>query len=64
MEASRASQAVSRIEAALARIERAAEQAPASTASDSDLALRHRRLEDTVRKQLGELDTLIARLEQ
>ncbi len=46
-----------RIDAALARLERAAELPPAG---DAELAARHDRLKASVSKALGQLDDLIA----
>ena len=64
MDSSRVIRAMSRIEDALARIERAAASPRSVDAGDAELAKRHERLKDTVREQLGELDSLIARLER
>ena len=52
--------AMSRIEAALARIERLADQ---KSGGDSDLAERHDRLRTRVSAALVELDTVIESLE-
>lgn len=55
--------AMNRVEAALGRIERAAERAGA-TRSDGDLARRHEMLRERVGAALAELDTVIGRLER
>lgn len=60
--------AVQRIEAALARIARAADRpraaAPAMAPSVSKLVERHESLRETVAQALGELDKLLGELEQ
>ena len=61
--------AMARIEAALGRIERAASERPAATASTTDnanaaeLVARHEALRETVNASLADLDRLIGRLE-
>ena len=56
MSQERAEQALNRLEAAIARIERAAR--PVAT-SDSGLAERHEQLRSAVARSLRQLDTLI-----
>lgn len=67
MDSARISQAMDRIDRALARIETQAAlgrgRSPAPSADDGLLEQRHEALKDTVRSALTELDTLIERLE-
>ena len=63
MDGDRSERALQRIEAALARIERAAQHRPAvasAPAGDPELARRHARLRDAVGQSLRQLDALIA----
>lgn len=55
-------QAITRIEAALERLEAASERAPDT--QDADLARRHEALRQNVRLTLSELDVLIGALEK
>ncbi|GMM93842.1 hypothetical protein MTsN3n11_21440 [Qipengyuania sp. MTN3-11] len=67
MEAERISRAMGRIEAALERIERAREtnaHAAASSGGNPELVARHEALRESVIATIGELDTLIGRLER
>ena len=68
MESARISQAMDRIDRALARIETQAalgrQRVPALMDEDPQLAQKHEALKETVRTTLGELDTLIERLER
>ncbi|MFA9201556.1 MAG: hypothetical protein ACEQR8_10320 [Cypionkella sp.] len=61
----RSEAAVQRIEAALARIARVADSAPAAAASPNVLALidRHETLREQVAAALAELDAVIAEIE-
>lgn len=61
----RISQAMGRIEAALARIERAsAERASAAPSGNAELVARHEALRESVSASIAELDTLIGRLDR
>ena len=63
MDGDRGERALQRIDAALARIERAARQRPAApgpAAGDPELAQRHARLREAVGQSLRQLDALIA----
>lgn len=64
MEQTRSSQAVARIEAALARIEKACAAPPPPSAAEDALKRRNAALELALREGLGELDALIERLER
>jgi len=68
MTGDRTEAAVQRIEAALARIAQAADRpratAPAAPPSVSALVERHESLRETVAQALGDLDALLAELEQ
>ena len=68
MTGDRTEAAVQRIEAALARIAQAADRpraaAHAAPPSVSALVERHESLRETVAQALGDLDTLLAELEQ
>ncbi len=68
MEDARTGQAMERIEAALARIERASREAaqprPQDSSPDSDLAERHEALKKSVSVSLSQLDELIGKLEE
>lgn len=68
MDSARISQAMDRIDRALARIETQAalgrNRVPALTGEDAMLAHKHEALKETVRTALSELDTLIERLEK
>ena len=57
-------QHLGRIEAALARLERAADAREADLAEMAALKVRHRRLKDTVSNELQQLDLLLANLPQ
>jgi hypothetical protein len=68
MTGDRTEAAVQRIEAALARIAQAADRplaaAPSAPPSVSALVERHESLRETVAQALGDLDALLAELEQ
>ena len=65
MTGDRSEAAVQRIEAALERIARASETAPASVASPNVLALieKHETLRETVAQALADLDAVIAEMD-
>jgi hypothetical protein len=64
MEGDRTEAAVQRIEAALARIARAADTLRPAPPSVSALVVRHESLRETVGAALRDLDALIAELDQ
>ncbi|MEZ5679733.1 MAG: hypothetical protein R3E14_00350 [Erythrobacter sp.] len=68
MDSARISQAMDRIDRALARIETQAalssHRGPASDAEEGDLARRHEALKASVQTSLSELDSLIEGLEK
>ncbi|QPD00397.1 hypothetical protein IRL76_04595 [Qipengyuania soli] len=64
MSSARISQAIDRIDRALARIETQAALGRREGTGEDDLAIRHEALKASVRTSLGELDTLIERLEK
>ena len=67
MAGDRSERALQRIDAALARIERAAQRRPppsSAPAGDPELAHRHARLRDAVGQSLRQLDALIAEHEK
>jgi hypothetical protein len=64
MEGDRTEAAVQRIEAALARIARAADTLRSAPPSVSALVVRHETLRETVGAALRDLDALIAELDQ
>lgn len=63
MDDARISQAMDRIEKALARIERSAAHGPLDGQADAQLLARHETLRASVSVSLAELDALIGKLE-